>query len=230
MGSEVLRFGLDVEGGLTDASEEDRAILGRDEPAKDFVRLQFDGSCSFYLEPLINRRAWEDPSTPRSSTLAHEMAVLLRGQWAFGYRLVPQYQQIAGGLYTVRGYDQAEAAGDNLALGSLEYRFHLPRIVSPDPTPPEVPGMGEFRARPQHVWGRPDWDLILRVFTDAAYVTQSDRRDNESDDLLWSAGAGLELQVLRNLTLRLDAGYVLRTVGDSERGDTRGHLVATLLY
>lgn len=226
----ILLFGLDVEVGLTDASEEDRAILGRDDPAEDFVRLQFDGSYSFYLEPLINRRAWEDPSTPRSSTLAHEMAVLLRGQWAFGNRLVPQYQQIAGGLYTVRGYDQAEAAGDNLGLGSLEYRFHLPRIFSPDATPPEVPGMGEFRTRPQHVWGRPDWDLILRVFTDAAYVTQSDRRDNESDDLLWSAGAGLELQLLRNLTVRLDAGYVLRTVGESERGDTRGHLVATLLY
>jgi hemolysin activation/secretion protein len=226
----ILLFGLDVDVGLTDASEEDRAILGRDDTAEDFVRLHFDGSYSFYLEPLIDRKSWEDPSTPRSSTLAHEVAVLLRGQWAFGYRLVPQYQQIAGGLYTVRGYDQAEAAGDNLALGSLEYRFHLPRIFSPDPTPPEVPGMGEFRARPQHVWGRPDWDLILRVFTDAAYVKHSDRRDNESDEFLWSAGAGVELQVLSNLTVRLDAGYVLRTVGDSERGDTRGHLVATLLY
>ncbi|HEY5656167.1 MAG TPA: ShlB/FhaC/HecB family hemolysin secretion/activation protein [Myxococcota bacterium] len=226
----TLRFALGGEGGLTDTDETDLAILGRDRPSQDFALLRLDGSYAFYLEPLLDRAAWEDPSTPGSSTLAHEVAVLVRGQWAFGYRLVPQYQQIAGGLYTVRGYNQAEAAGDNLGLGSLEYRFHLPRIFSPDPTPPEVPGMGEFRTRPQHVWGYPDWDLILRAFTDAAYLTQSDRRDNESNELLWSAGAGVELQVLRNLTVRFDWGYVLKTVGDSERGDTRGHLVATLLY
>ena len=72
----------------------------------------------------------------------------MRGQYAFGARLVPQYQQIAGGLYTVRGYEQAEVAGDNLVLGSAEYRFHLPRFLSPDTTPPELPLMGEFRARP----------------------------------------------------------------------------------
>ncbi|MDH5306248.1 MAG: hypothetical protein OEW02_03620 [Myxococcales bacterium] len=228
----ALLFGAGVDVGLTDASQNELAILGRDEPSGDFALLHFDGSVSFYLEPLIDRSAWQDPSTPNSSTLAHECALLLRGQWAFDNRLIPQYQQIAGGLYTVRGYPQALVAGDNLLLGSAEYRFHLPRIFSPDPTPPEVPGMGEFRARPQHVWGRPDWDLILRVFTEAALVTDSGGADltSESDETLWSAGAGIELQLLRNLTARLDLGYALNAVADTQRGDTEAHLVATILY
>jgi hemolysin activation/secretion protein len=226
----TLRFALDVDVGLTNNSVEELTLLGNEDPSEDFVILRLDGSYSVYLEPLINRTAWEDPSTPRSSTLAHEVAFLLRGQWAPGARLVPQYQQIAGGLYTVRGYEQAEVAGDNLVLGSAEYRFHLPRFLSPDTTPPELPLMGEFRARPPHVWGRPDWDLIFRVFTDAAYVTQNDIKSTESDWTLWSAGAGAELQLLRNLTVRFDAGYVLHAAGQSTRGDTRGHVVATLLY
>ena len=228
----ALLFSMNIDAGLTDADEAEIAILGNEDPSNPFVLMRWDTSVSAYLEPLLNRAAWEDPSTPGSSTLAHEFAFLLRGQWAFGNRLIPQYQQIAGGLYTVRGYPQAVIAGDNLLLGSLEYRFHLPRIFSPDPTPPEFPGMGEFRARPQYVWGRPDWDLILRVFTDAAHVTQSDPNGlrSEEPETLWSAGAGLELQILRNLTVRVDAGYVLSTVRDARSGDTEVNFVATLLY
>ena len=59
-----------------------------------FLLTSFDASLAFYLEPLLDRAAWEDPSTPASSTLAHEMAFLARGQWALGHRLVPQFQQV----------------------------------------------------------------------------------------------------------------------------------------
>jgi hemolysin activation/secretion protein len=228
----TLLFSAGADAGFTDANETELAILGRANPSRDFALLHFDASFSFYLEPLIDPAAWQDPSTPRSSTLAHEIAVLARGQWAFDNRLVPQYQQIAGGMYTVRGYPQAISVGDNLLLGSAEYRFHLPRIFRPDATPPEVPGMGQFRARPQHVWGRPDWDLILRIFTDAARVTQNGESGlaNETNDTLWSAGAGVELQLLRNLTVRVDTGVALEDVGSTNRGDTETHVVATLLY
>jgi len=228
----TLLLSAGVDAGFTDANEQELSILGRADPSQDFALLHFDGSLSFYLEPLIDRAAWEDPSTPGSSTLAHEAAFLVRGQWAFDDRLVPQYQQIAGGMYTVRGYPQAISAGDNLLLGSAEYRFHIPRIFRPDPTPPEVPGMGQFRARPQYVWGRPDWDLILRVFTDAARVTQNGKSElaTETNDTLWSAGGGIELQVLRNLSVRVDTGVALADVGSTELGDTETYVVATLLY
>jgi hemolysin activation/secretion protein len=207
-------------------------LFGNARADDDFVLASLDASLAFYLEPLIDRRAWEDPGTPRSSTLAHEVALLGRGQWALGHRLLPHFQQVAGGLATVRGYSQSAVVGDNLVLGTAEYRLHLPRLFAPDSTPPQLPGGGAFRIAPPHVWGAPDWDLIVRVFTDAAYVTSSHALASEPDETLLSVGGGLELRVLRYLTLRGDVGYVVGAVStvDGEDGDTRGHVSATLLY
>ena len=226
----TLDMHLFVDLGLTNESQEDLSVLGNQDPDTDFTVLRWNGAGSFFLEPLIDRQAWEDPATPESSTLAHEVALAFRGQHAFGNRLVPQFQRVAGGFYTVRGYKQAEVAGDDLYLGSVEYRFHLPRSFRPDTTPPEVPGMGEFRARPPHVWGRPDWDLIFRAFSDVAHVTASDANSTEPDETLWSVGGGVELQLLRNLTLRVDVGHTLLSAGDTGSGETRVHLAGTVLY
>jgi hemolysin activation/secretion protein len=225
-----LHAGLDLEVGWSDASQEDIDILGNDSADSPFALLRFDGSYSAYLEPLIERLTWEDPVKTEGATLAHEVALALRGQWAFENRLVPQYQQIAGGLFSVRGYKQAAAAGDNLVIGSAEYRFHLPRSLAPDSDPPRLPWLGEFRTRPEGPYGRPDWDLVLRVFSDAAQVWSSDANDTEPDETLFSVGGGVEMQLLRNLSVRLDAGHVLSTVGSSEAGDTRGHVLATVVY
>jgi len=218
--------------GFTDEDELDLEVQGTPRPDRRFVLLRWDGSYSFYLEPLLDRRAWEDPSTPESSTLAHEIALSFRGQWAFDNRLVPQYQQIAGGLFTVRGYKQATIARDNLLLGSAEYRLHLPRLFRPDPVPAHLPGIGAFRVHPDSVFGRADWDLVMRLFTDAARGLASDPSDleDETDETLFSVGAGLDLQLRRNLNLRVDAGHVLSSAGGSDAGDTRAHLMATLLY
>jgi hemolysin activation/secretion protein len=227
-----LLFDANLALGITGEDEEDLEILGTPEPDDRFTLLRWNGSYAFYLEPLIDRQAWEDPSTPSSSTLAHEVALSFRGQWAFDNRLVPQYQEIAGGLYTVRGYKQATIARDNLLLGSAEYRLHIPRLFEPDPAPAQVPLLGDFRLHPESVFGRPDWDLVVRFFSDAARALASDRRslDDESHETLLSIGAGLELQILRNLNLRADAGRVLSSAGSAEPGDIRGHLMATLLY
>ncbi|MGD8394408.1 MAG: ShlB/FhaC/HecB family hemolysin secretion/activation protein [Candidatus Eiseniibacteriota bacterium] len=224
-----LHLALGVDAGFTDASKEERAVLGNEPADKDFVLVRGDGSYSFYLEPLIDRFAWEDPSTPESSTLAHEIALSLRGQWALDHRLVPQYQQIAGGFFSVRGYKQASVAGDSLLLGSAEYRLHLPRLFAPAP-PPAVPVLGRFRWRPEAVYGQSDWDLIFRLFSDAAQVWVSHPVADESDESLLSVGGGVELQLLRNLSLRLDAGRALSNAGGSEAGDMRGHVLATLVY
>ncbi len=244
----TLRARLGVAGGWTDTRDSDVEtastqgqtpvgvpkldLFGNARADDDFALATLDASLAFYLEPLIDRRAWEDPSTPRSSTLAHELAFQARGQWSMNHRLIPHFQQVAGGFATVRGYEQSAVVGDNLVLGSAEYRLHLPRLFAPDATPPELPGMGAFRLRPPHVWGAPDWDLIFRVFTDAAYVTAARALAGESDETLFSVGAGLELQVLRHLTLRGDVGHVIGAVStvDGADGDTRGHVAATLLY
>jgi hemolysin activation/secretion protein len=234
--SSSLLASLDLEGNVAavagTSGSARLAELGRQSPDPDFVVLHWDGSYSFYLEPLLNRSSWRDTSTPESSTLAHEVALAFKGQWAFDRRLVPQFEQVAGGLYTVRGYPQSVAAGDTAVIGSAEYRFHLSRIFLPDPQPPELPLMGEFRARPLHLYGQPDWDLIFRVFVDAAHVMPSSGMDFERDETLAGAGGGIELQLLRHLSLRLDAGVALSEADDGATsvGDTRLHLVGTLLY
>ena len=113
-------------GNLNEGDASDFATLGRTNPDTRFLILQYALTHSFYLEPLLNAEAWRDISDPSTSTLAHEIALGLRGQWAVGGdRLLPTFQAVAGGLYTVRGYEQAEVAADSSVILSAEYRFHL---------------------------------------------------------------------------------------------------------
>ena len=237
-----------VMGGWTDTSESDLAtvhtaspnaaappaldVLGNADADDDFALTSFDASWSFYLEPLLDPYGWRDPNEKKGGTLAHEVAFLARGQWAMNYRLVPEFQQVAGGFTTVRGYKQSAVVGDDLALGSVEYRLHLPRLFSPDPSPPELPGMGAFRLRPAHLWDVPDWDLIFRIFSDVAYVEASRALASEEDETLVSTGGGVELSLLRNLTVRVDVGHTLGNLSPSgnQAGETRAHVAATLLY
>ena len=234
--SSALQAAVNIEGNLGSLANTesglDLDILGRIDADDDFAILQWDGAYSFYLEPLLNRTAWLDPSTPGSSTLAHELAFGFKGQWAFDFRLVPNFQQVAGGLYSVRGYPQSAAAGDTVVIGSAEYRFHLPRLFRPDPEPPELPLMGKFRARPQHLWGHPDWDLIFRAFFDAGWVHPSDALAFEKSESLMGAGGGIELQFMRNLSVRFDLGVALSDLSDgsTEVGDTEFYVVGTVLY
>jgi hypothetical protein len=244
----ALNGRIGVMGGWTDTSESDLAtirtaspnptpppaldVLGNALADDDFALTSFDASWSFYLEPLLDPYGWRDPERKTGGTLAHEIAILARGQWAMNYRLIPEFQQVAGGFTTVRGYKQSAVVGDDLALGSVEYRLHVPRLFSPDPSPPELPGMGAFRLRPTHLWDVPDWDLILRLFSDVAYVEASHALESEPDETLVSTGGGVELQVYRNLTVRVDVGHTLGTLSQHGEGagDTRAHVAATVLY
>jgi hemolysin activation/secretion protein len=213
--------------------------LGRLNPDDDWSLLRWSSSFSAYLEPLLNRAAWEDPSTPTTSTLAHEIALLFRGQYAFGNRLIPQEQMVAGGFYTVRGYPEAASelpnasgAGDTVFLGSLEYRFHLPRIFPLRKEIVDLPAFGDFRVAPQRVYGFPDWDLILRTFIDAGRIIRHDRNSYEKNETLLSVGFGAEVHLWRNIVGRADLGIVL---DDSnflgvDRGDTEAHFSFTTLY
>ena len=206
--------------------------LGRLSPDKDWVTLQWDTSLSVYLEPLLNYAAWSDPSTPASSTLAHEVFFAFRGQYAFDNRLIPNAQQVLGGLYTVRGYEESVAAGDSTWVGTMEYRFHLPRALSIEENPSGKLFGRSFKKRPQQVYGRPDWDLVLKGFVDVGQTYNSDRRVFERNETLLGAGVGFELQVLTNVSFRTDWGFVLQDVGNgvAESGDSRVHLVLTILF
>lgn len=213
--------------GVTGVSDAEIANLGRFEPDRSWEVLRAGVGYSFYLEPLL-----QDNFVLGQSMLAHEIALSTRGQWAMGHRLIPVEQQIAGGLYSVRGYPESIAAGDSVIIGSAEYRFHLPRALSPGAPRKDVTD-DQFRWRPTESGQAPDWDLLARGFLDVARTIQSDRNtDFEFNETLVGTGLGLELIVRRNLSIRADWGIALKDMdsGEVTSGSNRFHLSATFVY
>ena len=217
--------------GLADTEIDEITNFGRDQPEDRWTLLKWNVNQAFYLEPVFDKEAWGDASTPDTSTLAHEFVISFKGQHTFGTRVIPQMEQVAGGLYTVRGYEESIVAGDTVFIGSLEYRFHVPRVFKIQPNPSKTPLFGKpFRFAPQQVYARPDWDLIFRTFFDAARVIKSDRLSTETHDTLLSTGIGLELQFQRNINLRVDWGIALEEAGSIDDGNDEIHVVATFLF
>ena len=194
-------------GSLADYEAAFDANLGRADTSPRWWTLNFNVSGSYFLEPLLFRSRFQDPTTPASSRLSHEIAIWARGQYAFDYRLIPQSSQVIGGLYTVRGFPQGIAVGDTVVMGTTEYRFHIPRSLPIRRKPVNVPWVGDFRVAPQQVYGRPDWDLIFRAFVDVGQSIRNNRQlsvGTELDQTLIGAGVGLELVLRSNLRARVD--------------------------
>jgi len=220
---------------IADTDLDELGSLGRLDPDKRFAVLKFDAAHAFYLEPLLDPAAWADPSSYKSSTLAHELAFSVRGQHALGTRLIPQYEQVVGGLYSVRGYPESLVAGDSVTIGSVEYRFHVPRIFKPNPEPGKLPLLNTpFRYAPQQVYGRPDWDLILRAFYDVGRTSLTHRKSFEKPETLQGAGVGFELRIRSNMSVRCDYGVALADVDAQARrvdaGNKRIHAVLTFSF
>ncbi|MCH2133890.1 MAG: hypothetical protein MK116_09090 [Phycisphaerales bacterium] len=220
-----------LEGSPLNQNLDELTLLGRIDPANRWARMNWSASLSTFLEPLLDPVGWGDPDTPETSTLAHELSLRFSGQYSFGNRLVPQFQSVMGGLYSVRGYVQSVVAGDNAVFGSVEYRFHLPRTFAVEPEPIQFLG-GDFRRAPQFVYGRPDWDLIFKGFFDAGYVFQSGNEGFEVDNTLLGAGIGLEFLYKSNLRVQLDWGFALHDLkfGLAEAGSSRLYVTGTFLW
>jgi hemolysin activation/secretion protein len=221
-------FGVFFDASVADVTSVDLADqerLGRLDPDRDWMLLRWDLYQSLYLDPFFQK----DYET---ATLGHELAFRFRGQYSFGNRLIPQQMGVAGGLYTVRGYPESVVAGDDVMLFTGEYRLHLPQILGFDSSPEPILGMGEpFRFRPQFGYGATDWDLILRAFIDIGRSENSDRKSYEFDETLVGAGVGVQLQVLRNLDLRLDLGFPLQDLESRNDLDSaRLSFVGTLAF
>jgi len=217
----------------TDLDELQR--LGRLDPALRWGVLKFDANCSLYLEPLLNRAAWDDPASKWPHTLAHEVFFSVRGQKSLGDRLIPQHEYVVGGFYTVRGYPESAVAGDSAYVATAEYRFHVPRIFKPSPKPAKIPVFNiPFRFAPQQLYARPDWDLILRVFYDVGRVALYHRAPYERNQTLQGAGVGIELRFKSNFSIRCDYAVTLEDITTQTEkinsGHNRIHAIATLAF
>jgi hemolysin activation/secretion protein len=145
---------------------------------------------------------------------------------------------VIGGLFSVRGYPQSEATGDTVLIGSLEYRYYLARSLPISRKPVRLPFLGSVRVTPQQVYGRADWDLMLRAFADAGRSFRNRRAQplgpSERDETLVGAGVGIELQLGSQLRARLDWARSLKAVGAGagrvDSGNDEFHLMVNLLY
>ncbi len=230
---------LNVSYGISDdeQSDLDGLRLGADD---NYVLLQGDAFTSLYLEPLLRPGAFRDGEL---TTLAHEFALSVRGQAAFGNRLIPQNEQTAGGFYSVRGYAESAAVGDSAVVGTVEYRWHVPQGLPAPSDPAELDRVRQqtlfgqrFAYRPTSPYGRADWDLIVRLFADGGITRNSDAFAFETDDELLGVGGGLELQIRSFLVARVDAGVALLDIDDAagnpevESGDAEVHFSVTVSF
>ena len=222
---------LGLEFNVLGHDQDDLVTLGRFDPADYWARMNWSFAYWTFLEPLLNPSGWNDPSTPETSTLAHELMLYFGGQFAFNSRLLPQFQYVMGGMYSVRGYPQSVAAGDTGMVGKIEYRYHLPRAFAVNPEPIELFG-SKFRAAPQHVYGRPDWDLMLCTFLDVGVTEQSHPLFFEDNDTLVGTGVGLEFIYRQNLRFRLDWGFPLKDMESAgvKVGDERLYVSGSIIF
>lgn len=240
--NQVSNLGLDVsiQGQVNSINESNLDALGRDAADENYAIVDFNLGYSTFLEPLFRPEAFKDPSSPGSSTLAHEFSIGVRGQYGFDYRLIPQSNASIGGLYSVRGYSQSVAVGDTIVISSAEYRFHIPRALPVVRESLRLPLIGDFRAAPQQVYGRPDWDLILRAFVDVGRAIRNDRSSAqagaaENNQTLIGAGIGAELQIRSNLRARIDWATALKDTNgpitnSADAGDSEVHVLFSILY
>jgi hemolysin activation/secretion protein len=220
--------------GFTEADQSQLDGLGRTDVDKHWGLVQGEVDWSFFLEPVITPKRFEQGS----AAMANEVAFSVRGQSALGSRLMPEEQQTVGGLYTVRGYPESLTSGDDMLLASAEYRFHVPRAFAPNANPQPLGWGGDepFRWVPDRPGGQTDWDLILKAFVDGARVWQSDRAAGEDDSALLSIGIGAEFQFKQSLNAQVYWGVALTDVNGPaidesvKAGDSRVSFSVTLFY
>jgi len=198
------------------------AALGRLETDSTWQVVKWNARESFFLEPLLSPGGTE-------TTLAHEVVMGFRGQLTQN-RLIPQEEEVAGGLYSVRGYPESDAVGDAVVTANLEYDCHIPRLLSPKAKPVKAPGIGDFRVFPPQKSVPPDWDFIIRPFLDYGQTWNSDIESTERNETLVGTGIGAELEIRRNLSVRLDWGVALSPTQDTKAGSSVVNFVLTLSY
>ena len=200
-GSTVFGLGLTYSpGGLNSDNDDDAFEASRFQADSEYAYLSLDGSRTVELGMLaeaLGGWTWQLRSSLQLSNA----------------NLLSSEQFSAGGIGSVRGYEQGEVVGDNAFFVSQEWQ--LPVI----PTKVLLPGYNETG--------------LLRpfAFQDYARTWSTDRLPDEDAFNLHSIGVGLRYQVARNLSLKIAHGWQLRGSGSSDTGDSyRTHVSLQLSY
>jgi hemolysin activation/secretion protein len=223
-----------------------QAALGREDTKPGYQVFQYDLSHSMFMEPLLFGEKFYTGENWRKSARAHEISLTVRGQQIVNNeRVIPQKMMTIGGMYSLRGYPDSVAAGDNVIMGALEYRLHVPRLFRPlselardrgdDRLPPfRLLNYLEMHWRAPGLHSLPDWDFVIRLFADTGRVKTIRRMSWERDLALSSIGIGFETQFFGHLNIRGDWGFVMNPISTADRDITRGssqfHFSASLIW
>ena len=230
-GSLIAEFNLPEVANTDDEGLEALDRLGRVNTDRNWLTLRYALNTSLFLEPILDKK-WKEPD--HHSTLAHELFTSVRGQVTPNNRRVPaNYMQTLGGFYTIRGYPESFASGDNALMGTVEYRYHWPRSLKPKSEPGSIFGK-PFRFQPEHGLGRPDWDLVFRTFLDAGQSSKNDKLHFEDNSTLISSGLGFEFSLRNNMKIRTDWGWPLKSATNGEDdvsvGNCRVHMSLSIIF
>ncbi len=214
--SAISNFAADatVLGQWTPTQPSSLNTLGRFNTNRTWAIFQGNAHDAFYLEPLL------EPSAYQSGQVipANQIYVSVSGQEAFGQRLIPQEEDVLGGLYTVRGYPQSIVAGDNAIYGSIEYRLHIPHLLPVHPHQKTKFFGRRFNFFPPDHFSTPDWDLMLFTFLDGGVVQDSQAQPYEGSATLLSTGLGARLTLYSNMELLADWGVALHGISPRATG------------
>ncbi len=188
--------------------------LGRFNTNSTWAIFQGDAHDAFYIEPLLEQSAYQSGQL----IPANQIYMSISGQEAFGQRLIPQEEDVLGGLYTVRGYPESIVAGDNAIYGSLEYRLHIPHLFPIDPHQKTNLFGHRFNFSPPNHFTTPDWDLMLFTFLDGGVVQDSQAQPYEGSATLLSTGLGARLTLYSNMELLADWGVALHSISPRATG------------
>ena len=116
--------------------------------------------------------------------------------------------------------------------------MHIPRMFSAAvPTGTFPSATKPFRWAPDSGTGAaPDWDLVLSGFFDAGRVYNNQAYAFEADTPMYSAGVGLDLTVLQNLSVGVDWGWALNSISNPsagvqvDSGSSQFWFTATIVY
>jgi hemolysin activation/secretion protein len=122
------------------------------------------------------------------------------GQYS-GAELISNEQFLAGGVDTVRGYLDAEVAGDQGLHSTLEVR---------------TPSL--FKST--------NWlqNLKLSAFFDIARLRTINPSDQDRTSILSGTGVGLRLNAWKYVNADLDLAWALKSTDATEKGDFRSHM------
>jgi hemolysin activation/secretion protein len=191
-------------------------VLGSDAAAFDEKRYRASSSFIYYRADASRSDEWkpgfqlaERVQGQYTQDALTRVPPALRGASGslpdanFGNALVGSEQLIAGGAETVRGYLEAQFAGDFGAVGSIEAR-----------TPSLTRWFGRRVVE--------EWRFL--AFVDGAWLgLRNTLPEQQAKFKVWSAGAGTRIAFRKSAHAALDVGVPMVPAGDVDRHEARVH-------